>query len=435
MLGFGRFQLLLLLLCGATQLADATELLVLSLLSNPVQCAFGVGKSEAAWLASSVFAGMLVGAYVTGHVADQYGRRVGFGITTSMVAGFGLLSACAPNFWLLVLARFFVGCGVGGANAALSLFIEYLPKSMRGRGLISFFFFFSVGGVLEAGLAYMVMPDWRALLMITALPSVLLVLALPVVPESPRYLVVHGRMEEAERCLVRAAACNGAKLPFGRLRQMDKGPHPKRAGAQSMTYLYSAVQRLLKTGTLRHLSLSLWALFFLMALLYYALVELTVSLSIPDPPPGHECDPVDKRAYWHVVIMNSGELPGLFAALLLLDLAGRRFTIALLAFLTGLFSLFLLDDGGDAEDGSKGAGGGGGVKATQLVLIMFAARACALGFNQSLWIYTAEAYPTNQRALGIGAASALARVGGIFSPFVALDLPKVSSCKLNYSAC
>ena len=58
---------------------------------------------------------------------------------------------------------------------------------------------------------------------------------------------------------------------------------------------------------------------------------------------------------------------------------------------------------------------------------MFAARACALGFNQSLWIFTAEAYPTAIRALGIGAASALARVGGIVSPFVALDLPKATA--------
>lgn len=72
-------------------------------------------------------------------------------------------------------------------------------------------------------------------------------------------------------------------------------------------------------------------------------------------------------------------------------------------------------------DGAEGGGSG------HLVLVMFAARACALGFNQSLWIFTAEAYPTAQRALGIGAASALARVGGIISPFVALDLPRATA--------
>jgi hypothetical protein len=71
----------------------------------------------------------------------------------------------------------------------------------------------------------------------------------------------------------------------------------------------------------------------------------------------------------------------------------------------------------------ENAGAGGG----HIVVVMFAARACALGFNQSLWIFTAEAYPTAFRALGIGAASALARVGGIVSPFVALDLPKATA--------
>jgi putative MFS transporter len=141
-IAFGWFQIALLLLCGATQLADATELMVLSLLNNPVQCAFDVSKEEAAWLASAVFAGMLCGAYLTGLVADQFGRRAGFGMTTSLVAGFGLASAAAPSFELLVLARFFVGMGVGGANAALSLFVEYLPTRMRGLGLIFFFVFF-----------------------------------------------------------------------------------------------------------------------------------------------------------------------------------------------------------------------------------------------------------------------------------------------------
>ena len=92
-IAFGWFQIALLLLCGATQLADATELMVLSLLNNPVQCAFDVSKEEAAWLASAVFAGMLCGAYLTGLVADQFGRRAGFGMTTSLVAGFGLASA------------------------------------------------------------------------------------------------------------------------------------------------------------------------------------------------------------------------------------------------------------------------------------------------------------------------------------------------------
>ena len=65
------FQVGLLCVRGATQLADATELLVLSLLNAPVQCAFNVSNAETAWLASSVFAGMLCGAYVTGHVSDQ----------------------------------------------------------------------------------------------------------------------------------------------------------------------------------------------------------------------------------------------------------------------------------------------------------------------------------------------------------------------------
>lgn len=243
-LGFGWFQIALLVLCGATQLADATELLVLSLLNNPVQCAFGVSKAETAWLASAVFAGMLCGAYITGHVSDRYGRRVGFGMTTTLVASFGLISAGAPNFALLVGSRFFVGMGVGGANAALSLYAEYLPTAMRGRGLILFFFFFSVGGVLEAGVAYWLMPDWRALLFATAIPSVFLVICFPIVPESPRFLVVHGKIEDAERCLFKAASCNGSKLPAGRLTRVR--PEPRRYAAQAIAEILTGAVKFVR---------------------------------------------------------------------------------------------------------------------------------------------------------------------------------------------
>ena len=87
-----------------------------------------------------------------------------------------------------------------------------------------------------------------------------------------------------------------------------------------------------------------------MAIMYYALVQLTVSLSIPPAPKGHECDLVPSEAYWHVVVMNSGELPGLLAACALLDVIGRKGTLALLSFLTAVFSLLLIFDG-SAEGG------------------------------------------------------------------------------------
>ena len=406
-IGFGWFQVGLLCVCGATQLADATELLVLSLLNAPVQCAFNVSKAETAWLASSVFAGMLCGAYVTGHVSDQFGRRAGFGMTSGLVGSFGLLSAVAPNFEALVATRFFVGMGVGGANAALSLFAEFLPTRLRGTGLIIFFFFFSVGGVLEAGLAWLIMPDWRRLLFVTAIPSVLLLLCVPLVPESPRFLLVQGREEEAQRVLAAAAACNRTQLPPGRLSQASRVQQPA-----AFSQILAEVQRLLKRGLLRRLTLRLWVIFFFMATLYYALVQLTVTMAIPAAMPGHECDTIPSQVYWHVLVMNAGELPGLVAASVLLDALGRKGTIAVLSLLTALLSLCLL-----AVDG--GAGGAGSVgEAPHLVLVMFAARACALGLNQSLWIYTTEAYPTVHRALGIGSASWLVSV-----PSVMLSAP------------
>ena len=219
--------------------------------------------------------------------------------------------------------------------------------------------------------------------------------------------MVLGREEEAQRVLAAAAACNGTQLPPGRLSQASRVQQPA-----ALSQILAQVQRLLKRGLLRRLTLRLWVIFFFMATLYYALVQLTVTMAIPAAMPGHECDTIPSQVYWHVLVMNAGELPGLVAASVLLDALGRKGTIAVLSLLTALLSLCLL-----AVDGGAGGAGSAG-EAPHLVLVMFAARACALGFNQSLWIYTTEAYPTVHRALGIGSASWLVSV-----PSVMLSAP------------
>lgn len=100
-----------------------------------------------------------------------------YAFTCTMCAVFGLLSAFAPNMGTFIASRAFVGVGVGGASVGLSLFTEFLPKvgegmllwshrrvqERRGAYMLLFFAMFSIGGVVVAGMVWLVQPHfgWR----------------------------------------------------------------------------------------------------------------------------------------------------------------------------------------------------------------------------------------------------------------------------------
>ena len=508
-IGYGRYQVQVLFVCGATQLADAAELLLISFLADEVRCQWSLGPFCVALLSTVVFLGMLAGACSLGVLSDMYGRRVGYLVSVGFTAAFGIVSVFSPAFWFLALCRFFVGVGVGSAPAALSLYTEFLPRSRRGQQLIYCFTFFSVGSLMEALIAAWTrntVYGWRALLLASAIPSVLLLFLFPWVPESPRFLLVKGKQAEAKKALEKVAAVNRATLPAGwadvvlvAREDLGKGgddghddneesasqPQPRPRDQDILTSSSSSAQHkeggagggdrgvgggsccypssdgsscfgagALLAPQLRRTTVILCALYTLMALLYYALVLVNTELvrdrsaadpgtqagagcgdsggssaCIPAPPAGsgggggaaphapkHTTD-----EFVRIVITNSAELPGLLVAALLLDRLGRRRTIAVLFVACGLLcGLIAIPPVFHSQ-------------AASLVLV-FCARASALGFNQSLWIFTTECFPTSVRAMGLGVTTGFARIGGMLSPFLVAYL-FAWSCTAGLLAC
>ena len=166
--GYGRYQRRLLVLTAFTQVADATELMLMSYLtSEAVWCTtpWSAVSGSRQLVSSCVFAGMLVGAAAIGWLSDAHGRRVGYVCALLLTGVGGLIASCAQSLSLLAAMRFCVGMGAGGAPAALSLFAEFLPVSRRGSHMILFLLFFSLGTLLEALLAWLTLPSawgWRA---------------------------------------------------------------------------------------------------------------------------------------------------------------------------------------------------------------------------------------------------------------------------------
>ncbi|GJZ02139.1 organic cation/carnitine transporter 7 isoform X1 [Tanacetum coccineum] len=297
--GFGKFQILVLMYAGMGWISEAMEMMLLSFVGPALQSAWNLSSREESMITSVVFAGMLVGAYTWGVVSDKHGRRKGFLTTAVVTSVAGFLSALAPNYYFLIILRCLVGIGLGGGPVLSSWFLEFIPAPSRGTWMVVFSAFWTVGTIFEASVAWFVMPTlgWRWLLGFSSLPSLLLLIFYRVVPESPRYLCLKGRTTEALTILEKVAKTNGQTLPPGilvsdhEIELSEKSTESEDAHLLPQTKFIDEKPQIIDhskkdVSTLGLLfspelvkpTLLLWVVFFGNAFSYYGLVLLTTEL-------------------------------------------------------------------------------------------------------------------------------------------------------------
>jgi putative MFS transporter len=380
--GFGRFQKKLMVICGLGWAADAMEVLLISFALPAIGQEWQLSNAQKGLLGTAIFLGMLAGAWVWGRLSDIAGRKIGFISTVAIDSVFGLASAFAPSFiWLLIL-RALTGFGVGGTLPVdYSIFAEYLPAEKRGRYLVLLEAFWALGAVLAAGLAWLVVPNlgWRWLLAISALPGLLILFIRRLVPESPRYLMVRGQTEQAAEVLRQVARENGRSLPEFKL-----APMAPTAPTRMADVLRPA---------LRRTTLLLWLIWFAISLGYYGVFTWLPGFFRAQ---GMTLLPVYQNAF----ILALAQLPGYFSAAWLVERWGRRKTLAVYLAASGVFTFLFA-----------------AVTSLNWVVAMGVWMSFfTLGAWGALYAYTPEAYPTNLRGTGMGAASGFTRIAGAIAP-------------------
>ena len=135
----------------------------------------------------------------------------------------------------LLWCRLFVGFGVGGVCVPFDLVAEFLPSSHRGSFMMYIEVFWTAGSMIVAGLAWLSLNQygWRFLTYMTAIPVTLAcIVSIIYLPESARWHLENGRVEEAEKVIIKASEINGQQLaPFSLSLPMDLTTGAKPSGS------------------------------------------------------------------------------------------------------------------------------------------------------------------------------------------------------------
>ncbi|CAN6298493.1 unnamed protein product [Urochloa humidicola] len=435
-MGFGKFQALVLAYAGMGWVAEAMEVMLLSFLGPVVREEWNVSPQDESLLSSVVFAGMLIGAFTWGLISDRYGRRTVLLLSTLLTSGLGFLSALSPNYLCLLALRFFVGIGVGSGHVFASWFLEFVPAGNRGTWMVIFSFFWTIGTVLEASLAWIVLSalSWRWLLALSALPCFILLPFFRITPESPRYLCAHNRMSKATAVLEIIANANQAALPQGvltyhgetktdsitrtpedeHLIPIREKEHTVANAMCSKSGVVDALRKLL-SHNLRRSTLLLWFVFYASSFAYYGIALLTSQLSVVNRSCSSdqivELHQKYGNLYKDTFITSLAEAPGLILSALLVDRFGRKATMCCLMFACCAFLGPLVLHQNELFT----------------TTLLFGARACGTGGTTILCLYAPEVYPTSVRSTGVGIATAIGKIGGVICPLVAVGM--LRSCQ------
>ena len=205
----GRFHILVIVALGITWILDGLEVTLAGALSGELTQSSGLGLSNAqiGIAGSSYLCGAVLGAFFFGWLTDRLGRKKLFFITLAVYLTATAATGFSWDVWSFVLFRFLTGTGIGGEYTAINSTIqELIPGRLRGWTDLLINGSFWIGAALGAGGSIVLLNPafidpglgWRLAFLIGASIGLIILLMRRWIPESPRWLMTHGSVTEAE---------------------------------------------------------------------------------------------------------------------------------------------------------------------------------------------------------------------------------------------
>ncbi|HEX7205506.1 MAG TPA: MFS transporter [Xanthobacteraceae bacterium] len=406
-LRWGRFHTLVVVALGITWILDGLEVTLAGAVAPALKESprLHFSNAEVGLVSSAYLVGAVVGALLFGWLTDRLGRKRLFFITLALYLVATASTALSWNLWSFALFRFLTGAGIGGEYTAINSAIqELIPARYRGWTDLVINGSFWIGAAAGAVASIILLdpavlpPDWgwRLAFLIGAMLGLVIFLMRMWLPESPRWLMTHGRVDEANRVLegieaefrTRGHRFDDEPLPVMRLRTRRFTPL-----AEVANTLFSVERR----RTLVGLTLMAAQAFFYNAIFFtYALV-LTDFYGIRADHVG-----------WYLLPFAAGNFLGPVLLGRLFDTVGRRTMIAVTYAVSGL----LLAGAGYLF--AIGVLSAAGQTIAWMVIFFFASAAAS-----SAYLTVSETFPLEVRALAIAFFYAIGTgIGGVAGPWL-----------------
>lgn len=173
-------------------------------------------------IGGAVFGGGLIGTIIAGYLADRFGRQQII-ILACIIFLCGLVAILLTNsFVTLLFARILLGIGVGIVAVVVPLYLaEVAPTHIRGKGVTVFQLFLTIGILLAylVDLYFTPTGNWKAMFGVIAIPTIVLLISMFVLPQSPRWLVSKFRNETALQVLQRIRSAEEAAKELEELKK------------------------------------------------------------------------------------------------------------------------------------------------------------------------------------------------------------------------
>ena len=383
-----RYQLLVAVMCGLIVFVDGFDAQAMGYVAPALTTAMKISRGVLASVISSGLVGMMIGALVSGPLADRIGRKPVL-IGCSLIFGIGsLLTTTAQSVESLMAWRAITGLGMGGAMPnAIALTSEYMPRRRRAGAVTMMICGFSLGAAVGGLVAASIIPvfGWPSVFIVGGIIPIVIALASFVfLPESIRFLLVRGGSESRARAyLARMAPGEAVAGP------LSPGQDEHNTGAAFVVAELFTNGRAIAT-------ILIWIIYFMNLLnLYFLNSWLPTIISDAGIPVATA-----------IRLTSLFQIGGIAGAIVLGRLLDRAFSFWILAGCYAWAAAFVY------------AIGHSGASIAMLAATIACAGVGIIGGQNASHALSSEFYPTRIRSTGVGWALGIGRIGSIVGPVV-----------------